>query len=160
MSNDHRSLSTPPSAEPDVEFYEHWLNVLAQECFGDDRPLNWVAKLAVRVRELNRGLRLNEIPRFKHIHTSMYTSIDGEWVRLKDAERAAALALSESRLGQWTPVAVGQLPSGAEDVLTWTITGHCDSAHPHRIRALHAEAQQTGEECFYTHWMPKPGGPK
>ena len=72
----------------------------------------------------------------------------------------AALAMSESRLGQWTPVAVGQLPSGAEDVLTWTITGHCDSAHPHRIRALHAEAQQTGEECFYTHWMPKPGGPK
>ena len=83
---------------------------------------------------------------------------------LDDARLHAAvlsfLARSESRLGQWTPVAVGQLPSGAEDVLTWTITGHCDSAHPHRIRALHAEAQQTGEECFYTHWMPKPGGPK
>lgn len=41
------------STRPSPDFYEHWLNVLAQECFGDARPDNWVAKLATRVRELN-----------------------------------------------------------------------------------------------------------
>lgn len=45
--------STEERGEPG--FFEHWLNVLAQECFGDERPENWVAKLAVRVRELNRA---------------------------------------------------------------------------------------------------------
>lgn len=49
---DEIRLAENAVAQPD--FFEHWLNVLAQECFGDERPQNWVAKLAVRVRELNR----------------------------------------------------------------------------------------------------------
>ena len=65
---------------------------------------------------------------------------------------------SESVHG-WTPVAAGQLPRGDDDVLAATTTGHVIPAHPTRIRQYHAEAQQNGEDCFYTHWMTMPKGP-
>ena len=59
----------------------------------------------------------------------------------------------------WIKVEGGQLPRGDGDVIVATITGHVITAHPSRIRALHSEAQQTGEDCFYTHWMPLPSVP-
>lgn len=65
-----------------------------------------------------------------------------------------------SETAQWIPVADGQLPRDEGlDVLTWTITGRCLPAHPLRIRVLHAEAQKTGEDCFYQYWQPMPKGP-
>ena len=51
---DSDGIPYPQALPGDDHFYEHWLNVLAQECFGDERPNGWIMKLAVRVRELNR----------------------------------------------------------------------------------------------------------
>lgn len=74
----------------------------------------------------------------------------------------ARLTRSETAFDEWIPVADGQLPrdTNGGEVLAWTITGHGMATAPSRIRSLHAEARTNGEDCFYTHWMPMPKGPK
>lgn len=94
----------------------------------------------------------------RELEEKRYQDIEHDHLGCSVAKTGIYAPRSESVHG-WGPVADGELPRGIEDVLVWTITGHCLAAHPSQIRALHAEAKNSGEDCFYTHWMPMPKGP-
>jgi hypothetical protein len=71
--------------------------------------------------------------------------------RYTRSESAAWVACSE-RMPEYGP--------NNDDVLAYTLTGHVITVHPNRIHTLRESAKRDSEDCFYTHWMPLPKGPK
>lgn len=88
-------------------------------------------------------------------HASKHVRDDGMRAAMQSSASSERAAMDTPK---WTALSDETLPPDGHDVLVYTATGLVKDESPMQVRSLW-RARESGEACYYTHWMPTPKAP-